>query len=60
MTNEILNSDVYKEMESVQNPSLVYPDCESFNFRRIFFLIILFFKGFMLTMQLNLQQLVCN
>ncbi|KAJ8499813.1 hypothetical protein OPV22_010365 [Ensete ventricosum] len=26
MTNEILNSDVYKEMESVQNPSLVYPD----------------------------------
>ncbi|WOL04297.1 hypothetical protein Cni_G13018 [Canna indica] len=26
MTNEILNSDVYKEMESIQNPSLVYPD----------------------------------
>ncbi|PIA30442.1 hypothetical protein AQUCO_05500011v1 [Aquilegia coerulea] len=26
MTKEILESDVYKEMESIQNPSLVYPD----------------------------------
>ncbi|CAK7323652.1 unnamed protein product [Dovyalis caffra] len=26
MTQEILESDVYKELESIQNPSLVYPD----------------------------------
>uniref|UniRef100_A0A6N2LUW6 Uncharacterized protein n=1 Tax=Salix viminalis TaxID=40686 RepID=A0A6N2LUW6_SALVM len=26
MTKEILESDVYKELESIQNPSLVYPD----------------------------------
>eukprot|EP00262_Sarcandra_glabra_P020353 TRINITY_DN8059_c0_g1_i1.p1 TRINITY_DN8059_c0_g1~~TRINITY_DN8059_c0_g1_i1.p1 ORF type:complete len:368 (-),score=53.30 TRINITY_DN8059_c0_g1_i1:192-1295(-) len=26
MTKEILESQVYKEMESIQNPSLVYPD----------------------------------
>ncbi|RVW46709.1 Demethylmenaquinone methyltransferase [Vitis vinifera] len=26
MTNEILESDVYKEMESTENPSVVYPD----------------------------------
>nr|CAN60805.1 hypothetical protein VITISV_020683 [Vitis vinifera] len=26
MTNEILESDVYKEMESIENPSVVYPD----------------------------------
>ncbi|KAJ4849269.1 hypothetical protein Tsubulata_018526 [Turnera subulata] len=26
MTKEILESDVYKEMDSVQNPSIVYPD----------------------------------
>ncbi|KAL5793637.1 hypothetical protein ACOSP7_002231 [Xanthoceras sorbifolium] len=26
MSREILESDVYKEMESIQNPSLVYPD----------------------------------
>ncbi|XP_021775672.1 uncharacterized protein LOC110739532 [Chenopodium quinoa] len=26
MTNEILESEVYKEMESVQNPNIVYPD----------------------------------
>lgn len=27
MSKEILESDVYKEMESIQNPSIVYPDC---------------------------------
>ncbi|XP_031379883.1 uncharacterized protein LOC116195057 isoform X1 [Punica granatum] len=27
MTREILESDVYKELETVQNPPLVYPDC---------------------------------
>ncbi|XP_044502900.1 uncharacterized protein LOC123223667 isoform X2 [Mangifera indica] len=26
MSKEILESDVYKEMESIQNPSIVYPD----------------------------------
>ncbi|KAF5732532.1 hypothetical protein HS088_TW17G00059 [Tripterygium wilfordii] len=26
MTREILESDVYKELESVQNPSVIYPD----------------------------------
>ncbi|XP_023752264.1 uncharacterized protein LOC111900612 [Lactuca sativa] len=26
MTKEILESDVYKEMESIENPSIVYPD----------------------------------
>ncbi|KAK7830468.1 hypothetical protein CFP56_028137 [Quercus suber] len=29
MTKEILESDVYKELERIQNPSLVYPDCNS-------------------------------
>lgn len=29
MTKEILKSDVYKELERIQNPSLVYPDCNS-------------------------------
>lgn len=28
MTKEILESDVYKEMESIENPSIVYPDCK--------------------------------
>lgn len=28
MTKEILNSDVYKELESIENPAIVYPDCE--------------------------------
>ncbi|PKI33804.1 hypothetical protein CRG98_045813 [Punica granatum] len=28
MTREILESDVYKELETVQNPPLVYPDCK--------------------------------
>lgn len=27
MTKEILESEVYKEMESVENPNIVYPDC---------------------------------
>lgn len=31
MTKEILESDVYKELESIQNPSLVYPDCGYLN-----------------------------
>uniref|UniRef100_A0A3Q7IB13 Proteasome alpha-type subunits domain-containing protein n=1 Tax=Solanum lycopersicum TaxID=4081 RepID=A0A3Q7IB13_SOLLC len=26
MTKEILNSDVYKELESIENPAIVYPD----------------------------------
>lgn len=28
MTREVLESDVYKELESIQNPSLVYPECK--------------------------------
>lgn len=28
MTKEILDSDVYKELESIENPAIVYPDCE--------------------------------
>lgn len=32
MTKEILESDVYKEMESIQNRSIVYPACNSTNF----------------------------
>ena len=31
MTIEILESDVYKEMESIENPSVVYPDCNFLN-----------------------------
>lgn len=27
MTKEILDSDVYKLMDEIQDPSLVYPDC---------------------------------
>ena len=27
MTKEILESDVYKELDSIQNESLLYPDC---------------------------------
>jgi len=27
MTKEILESEVYKELDSIQNQSLVYPDC---------------------------------
>ena len=27
MTKEILESEVYRELESIQNHSLVYPDC---------------------------------
>lgn len=29
MTRQILESDVYKELDSIQNPSLEYPDCTS-------------------------------
>ena len=29
MATEILESEVYKEMESIENPSLKYPDCKS-------------------------------
>ncbi|KAK4364054.1 hypothetical protein RND71_015412 [Anisodus tanguticus] len=28
MTKEILDSDVYKELESIENPAIVYPDSE--------------------------------
>uniref|UniRef100_M1API9 CMV 1a interacting protein 1 n=1 Tax=Solanum tuberosum TaxID=4113 RepID=M1API9_SOLTU len=28
MTKEILDSDVYKELESIENPAIVYPDLE--------------------------------
>lgn len=28
MTQEVLESDVYKEFETVENPSLIYPDCK--------------------------------
>lgn len=28
MAQEILESDVYEEMEKIQDPSIVYPDCE--------------------------------
>jgi hypothetical protein len=27
MTKEILESEVYKELDGIQNQSLVYPDC---------------------------------
>lgn len=27
MTQEILESDVYKEMDVLEDPSIVYPDC---------------------------------
>lgn len=40
MTKEILESDVYKELDTIQNKSLVYPDC---NF--ILLLFFLFFFG---------------
>lgn len=29
MTGEILESDVYKELDTIQNPSIVYPHCNS-------------------------------
>ncbi|RYQ87132.1 hypothetical protein Ahy_B09g094604 isoform A [Arachis hypogaea] len=32
MTKEILESEVYKELESIQNNSLVYPDCNFLSF----------------------------
>lgn len=35
MTREILESDVYKELEAVQNPSLVYPDCKYVAFSQL-------------------------
>lgn len=31
MTKEILESDVYKEKDSIEDTSLVYPDCNSLN-----------------------------
>ncbi|GFY99007.1 hypothetical protein Acr_13g0004080 [Actinidia rufa] len=31
MTRKILQSEVYKEMKSIQNSSIVYPDCNSFS-----------------------------
>ncbi|XP_057984341.1 uncharacterized protein LOC110653768 isoform X3 [Hevea brasiliensis] len=31
MRREILESDVYKEIESIQNPSIIYPDCDHLN-----------------------------
>ncbi|CAK9143370.1 unnamed protein product [Ilex paraguariensis] len=31
MTRKILESDVYEEMESIQDPSIVYPDCNFSN-----------------------------
>lgn len=40
MTKEILDSDVYKELESVENPAIVYPDCE--------FIMELFSNSFLL------------
>lgn len=43
MTKEILESDVYRELESIQNHSIVYPDCNSLcdHFRITFLLTFL-------------------
>jgi len=32
MAQEILESEVYRELESIQNQSLVYPDCKFLTF----------------------------
>lgn len=32
MTKEILESDVYKEKDSIEDTSIVYPDCNLLNF----------------------------
>lgn len=48
MTKEILESDVYKELDTIQNKSLVYPDCN--------FIILLFFLFFLYCM----FQLSCD
>lgn len=45
MTREILESEVYKEMDSIQNSSIVYPDCKFLNNSNLFFFIeVLGFK----------------
>lgn len=42
MTNEILESDVYKEMESIENPSVVYPDCNFVNSSNSYLFVFLY------------------
>lgn len=50
MTREVLESQVYKEMESIQDPSLVYPDC---NFFSQFFFLLLFLFLLLLCLETN-------